>query len=126
MEILSPSSVIVSWVPPDIQFWNGILTGYTVVYENHGSLLEQNEDSSDLTPVMSQTISIPQPGQQLVNSHDPQLVSLPLNRESVFIEELEEYYLYSFAVYQENSQGDSPWSESIIQEMPEDGKLYAT
>ena len=94
------------------------MTGYTVVYENHGSLLEQNEDSSGLTLF----ISIPQPGQQLVNSRNPQLVSLPLIRESVYIEKLEEYYLYSFAVYQENSEGGSVLSESIIQEMPEDGK----
>ena len=120
VEVISPSSVRLYWTPPDIQFWNGIITGYTVVYENHGSLEGENEGSSGLTPFMSQ---IPQSGQQLVNSHDPRLVSLPLRPESVFIDELEEYHLYSFAVYQENSEGVSLLSESVTQEMPEDGKM---
>ena len=122
VEVKSPSSVRLYWTPPDIQFWNGIITGYTVVYENHGSLEGENEGSSGLTPFMSQTIFIPQSEQQLVNSRDPRLVSLPLRPESAFIDELEEYHLYSFAVYQENSEGVSLLSESVTQEMPEDGK----
>ena len=41
----------------------------------------------------------------------------------LLIEELEEYYLYSFAVSQENSQGVSLLSQAITQEMPEVGKI---
>ena len=49
-------------------------------------------------------------------------MSLPLKRESVFIEGLEEYHSYSFAVYWENSEGTSSLSESNKEETPEAGK----
>ena len=84
-----------------------------------------DEGYSGLTHFMSQYITIPRPGQQLMNSRDPQLASLPLQQESVIIEQLEEYYLYGFAVYQENAEGVSPLSETITQEMPEAGKVQS-
>ena len=81
-----------------------------------------DEGYSGLTPFVSQYITIPRPGQQLMNSHDPQLASLPLQQESVIIEQLEEYYLYGFA---ENTEGVSPLSETVTQEMPEAGMKYS-
>ena len=78
-----------------------------------------------LTPFVSQYIIIPRPGQQLMNSRDPQLTSLPLQQESAIIEQLEEYYLYGFAVYQENAEGVGPLSETVTQEMPETGMKYS-
>ena len=120
----SASSVTVTWLPPDIQFWNGIITSYTVVYELLGPVEEDtgNEEGSALVPFQTQTITIPRPGLPLVNSPDPRLVSLPLRQESVLIEELEEYHVYSFAVYVENTEGESGPSETAIKEMPQDGK----
>ena len=120
MEVASPSSMVLSWLPPDIQFWNGIITGYTVVYERLGAV-EEFDDSSAMEPFTSQSISIPQPGLSLVNNHDPQFVTLPLQEESVLIEYLEEYYVYSFVVYLENTEGLSAASQTIIQEMPQAG-----
>ena len=123
MVIESASSVTVSWLPPEVQLWNGVVTEYTVLYENHGPLQGiSGEGSGGLSPLMQQTVSIPSPGQQLTNSPDPSLVSLPLKLESVLIEGLEEYHLYSFAVYQENVEGISPLSEATMQETPEAGK----
>ena len=123
VSIESARSVTVYWLPPDVKFWNGVVTSYTVVYDNMGTLQgDTDEENSGLAPFMSQTISIPRPGQQLVNSLDPQLVSLPLRLESVLIEQLEEYHLYSFAIYQENAEGVSMLSEAVTQEMPEAGK----
>jgi hypothetical protein len=115
----SASSVTVSWLPPEVQLWNGVVTEYTVVFENHGPLQYITGEGSGLSPLMQQTVSIPSPGQQLTNSPDPSLVSLPLKIESVLIEGLEEYHSYSFAVYQANSEGTSPLSETAIQETPE-------
>ena len=120
MEVVSPSSMVLSWLPPDIQFWNGIITEYTVVYERLGAV-EEFDDSSAMEPFTSQSISIPQPGLSLVNNHDPQFVTLPLQEESVLIEYLEEYYVYSFVVYLENTEGLSAASQTIIQEMPQAG-----
>ena len=123
MNVTSARSVTVYWLPPDVEFWNGVITSYTVVYDNMGTQQgDIDEENSGLAPFTSQTISIPRPGQQLVNSLDPQLVSLPLRPESVLIEQLEEYHLYSFAIYQENAEGVSMLSEAVTQEMPEAGK----
>ena len=118
----SASSVTVSWLPPEVQLWNGVVTEYTVVFENHGPLQYITGEGSGLSPLMQQTVSIPSPGQQLTNSPDPSLVSLPLKIESVLIEGLEEYHSYSFAIYLANSEGTSPLSEAAIQETPEAGK----
>ena len=120
MEVASPSSVVLSWLPPDIQFWNGIITRYTVVYERLGAV-EEFDDSSAMEPFTSQSISIPQPGLSLVNNHDPQLAILPLQKERVLIEHLEEYHVYSFVVYLENTEGQSGASQIVTQEMPQAG-----
>ena len=77
-------------------------------------------DSADQMPA---TVSIPQAGQTLVNSQNPMLVSLPLRPESVFIDQLKEYRLYSFSVYQANIEGVGPFSETVIQGMPQGGEL---
>ena len=117
----SSSSVYVSWLPPDVQFWNGVITNYTVTYVNLGVVGEDMDgDSADQ---MSTTVSIPQPGQTLVNSRNPTLVSLPLRPESVFIDQLKEYRLYSFSVYQANIEGVGPFGETVIQGMPQGGEL---
>ena len=120
VEEASPSSVVLSWLPPDIQFWNGIITRYTVVYERLGTV-DEFDDSSAMEPFTSQSISIPQPGLSLVNNRDPQFAILPLQEESVLIEHLEEYYVYTFVVYLENTEGQSGASHTATQEMPQAG-----
>lgn len=121
VENQSASSVIVSWLPPDTQVWNGIVTSYTVIYENLGMRGNANDQGSGLQPSIIESITIS--GLQLTNIPDPGVVPLPLRQESVLIEQLEEYHTYSFAVQQENAEGASSLSEAILQEMPEAGKL---
>ena len=123
MVVESASSVTVSWVPPDVHYWNGVITGYIVFYMNQGPLQGGAGEGSGLSPFTLQMISVPPLGQLLRNSPDPALVSLPLKEESVLIEGLEEYHSYSFAVYQENTVGSSPVSDDITQELPEAGML---
>ena len=121
--INTSSSVYVSWLPPDIQFWNGVITNYTVVYVNLGVVQGNIDgDNVDQMPIVTSTASIPQPGQTLVNSRNPTFVVLPLRQEGVFIDQLEEYHLYSFAVHQTNIKGTGPSSEAIIEDMPQGGK----
>jgi receptor-type tyrosine-protein phosphatase Q len=118
--INTSSSVYVSWLPPDIQFWNGVITNYTIVYVNLGVVQGKIDgDNVDQMPIVTSTASIPQPGQTLVNSRNPTFVVLPLRQEGVFIDQLEEYHLYSFAVHQTNIKGTGPSSEAIIEDMPQ-------
>ena len=118
--INTSSSVYVSWLPPDIQFWNGVITNYTIVYVNLGVVQGKIDgDNVDQMPIITSTTSIPQPGQTLVNSRNPTFVVLPLRQEDVFIDQLEEYHLYSFAVHQTNIKGAGPSSEAVIEEMPQ-------
>ena len=122
VEIQSASSVIVSWLPPDIQFWNGIVTSYIVIYENLGLVGGNTDDKgSGLQPFIIQSVTIS--GFQLANIQDPGVVPLPLRSESVLIEQLEEYHIYSFAIQQANAEGVSLFSGPVLQEMPETGKV---
>ena len=123
VHINTSSSVCVSWLPPDIEFWNGVITNYTVVYMNLG-VVQGNIDNADQMPFVNNTASTTQPGQKLVNNPNPMFVSPPLRPEGVFIDRLEEYHTYSFTVYQENIKGAGPFSEAVIEEMPQDGKSY--
>ena len=122
VEVQSASSVIVYWLPPDIQFWNGIVTSYIVIYENLGLVQGNTDDKgSGVQPFIIQSLTIS--GLQLANIQDPGVVPLPLRSESVLIEQLEEYHIYSFAVQQANTEGVSLLSEAVLQEMPETGKV---
>ena len=117
VKIESNTSVTVSWVPPEIELWNGIVSSYGVIYKQLGPV--GAIQSSTLPPF--QTASIPQPGLPLLNNQDPRYTSSPLQRESVLIEELEEYYYYSFEVYIENVEGKSGLSDNVTIEMPQAG-----
>ena len=59
-------------------------------------------------------ISIPSIGRPLANDPDPTRVTLPLRNESVVIEELEEFHVYRFVIFYENSQGRSNTSSPVI------------
>ena len=80
-----------------------------------------DDEGSGLQPFIMQSITIS--GLQLENIQDPGVVPLPLTPESVLIEQLEEYHIYSFVVQQANAEGASLLSESVLQEMPEAGKV---
>lgn len=115
VDVLSSTSVNVSWLPSPPRNWNGIITRYTVEYELirlAGSAM--GIDSSGIPLPMS--VSIPTLGQPLSNNPDPTIVSLPLKRESVVISGLQEFSVYQFSVYYENSMGRSDGSNPLEQE----------
>ena len=122
MEVESARSVTVSWFPPNIQFWNGVITSYTVKYTLMGRV-DVYDVESNIEPISSQTISIPQSGMPLSNNPDPRTVTLPLQTESVAIDMLEEFHVYRFIVFLENAVGQSDVSSSITIEMPPSGNI---
>ena len=107
--ITSPSSITVSWLPTNKDDWNGVIQRYTIVYERLRSV-DGNAtlpDGSGFGPIFIDSVSIPDSGQRLMNNPDPTLAVLPLSREQVAIEGLEEYHIYQVNVYYETSQGRS-------------------
>ena len=118
--VQSPTSVAISWYPPNVQEWNGIITGYTVQYELLGSVDEYPENLG-LQPFLTLTTSIPSPGVPLQNDPDPRTVGLPLQMETAVVSNLQEYFVYQFVILFGNSVGESDSTAPIIQEMPEAG-----
>lgn len=118
VDVLSAKSVLVSWLPPNAESWNGIITNYTIVYE---LLRRADEDNiENIEPISSQTLSIQQ--SQMTNNPDPRDVKLPLVFERAEISALEEFYVYQFKVYLENAIGQSDVSTTSTVEMPAAGK----
>ena len=107
--ITSPSTISVSWLPTDKDDWNGVVQRYTVVYERLRSVdsTMTTTEGSGFGSMFVESISIPDVGQRLANNPDPTLVTLPLRREQVSIEGLEEYQVYQLSVHYETSQGRS-------------------
>ena len=119
----SPTSVSISWYPPNVQEWNGIITKYTIVYKFLGSA-DKNPVTSELGPFMTFIASIPQPGSPLTNLPDPRVASIPLEKEVTFLDLLQAYHVYQFYVYVENSAGKSQESETITLIMPQSGEYH--
>ena len=119
--VQSPTSVAISWYPPNVQEWNGIVTGYTIQYELLGSVDEYPEDL-ELQPFLTFTTSIPLPGVPLQNDPDPRTVGLPLQMETAVVNNLQEYFVYQFSIFFGNSIGASDGTVPIIQNMPQAGK----
>ena len=117
VSVISPSSIQVSWQPTDKENWNGVIQRYTVIYQRLRSVGDNTSTSvsegSGLGSIFVDTISIPDVGQRLVNNPDPTLAVLPLRREQVTIEGLEEYHVYKVVVYYETSQGRSDRSSPV-------------
>ena len=121
IQIDSPTSIRISWLPISPSGWNGILTSYIVQYERQGPAGALN------TPVESyvtSTASIPSlPEHPLANSPDPRLATLPLTQESLLLQGLEENYVYEFTVYCVNSAGNSEMSNPVAITMPSSGNI---
>ena len=117
--ITSPNSVVISWYPPAANLWNGIIIRYTVAYTQRGSV----DEDSELTELRLFAQSIPLLGFPLANSPDPRTANPSLVKESMQLMNLQEYLVYEFMVFFENSAGESESSEPINLEMPQIGNL---
>ena len=113
------TQVELSWLPPDPQLWNGRITNYTVVYELLGPVGMMSANSSH--PIMTKTI--PAPGNPLANNADPRRASVPLQRETVVVDDLQEDHVYKFSVFMTNAAGRSGISMSIIQALLGAGRV---
>ena len=122
VEVKSPTSVTVSWLPPDPQFWNGVITSYIIVYE---LMRRVDEENSDITPIKTEEFMHPQPGEMFANDPDPRVSAyLPLQFESAVIDKIEEFYVYRFSVLVQNSVGESDVSNQYYISMPPAGTAY--
>ena len=125
VQIESPTSVRISWLPFNPSGWNGILTSYIVQYTRQGPAGALN---TPMESYVRSTASIPSlPEHPLANSPDPRLATLPLIHESLLLRGLEENYAYEFTVYCVNSAGSSETSTPVTITMPFSGtKLVIT
>ena len=118
MSVVSPSSVIVSWLPTHRDNWNGPVKQYTVDYKLLRSVDNISAiESSGMEPFFIGSVSIPDDNQGLMNNPDPtQATTLPLKRESVEVQNLQEHHIYQFTVYYESIKGMSDPSFAVTQE----------
>ena len=126
VSVLSPSSVNVLWLPTSKDNWNGPIQQYIVEYQllrsaDNASAVE----SSGMGPFFTGSISIPNNKQGLMNNPDPTQATLPLNHESVVVQDLQEHHIYQFTVYYENIKGISEPSIAVTQETSVSGMLLS-
>ena len=117
--MVSATHVALSWLPPEPQLWNGVITNYTVVYELLGPVGMTSDNSSQTT----MTKTIPTQGDPLANNADPRHASVPLQREVAVVDDLQEHHVYKFSVFMANAAGRGEMSMGVIQALPEAG-LY--
>ena len=113
------TQVELSWLPPDPQLWNGRITNYTVVYELLGPVGMTVTNSSHLITMKT----IPTPANPLANNADPRHASVPLQREMVVVDDLQEDHVYKFSAFMTNAAGRSGISMSIIQALLGAGRV---
>ena len=114
LEMVSATRVVLSWLPPDPEIWNGVITNYTIVYELLGPV-EMTSDNSSQTIM---TKAIPTQGNPLANNADPRLASVPLQQEVAVVDDLQEHHVYKFSVFVANAAGRGEMSMTIIQALP--------
>ena len=120
VEVISATSVELSWLPPDPQLWNGVITDYTVVYKQLGPVGMTPADT-----VTSIIKTFPTQGNPLVNNPNSRHATVPLQNETVVLDHLQEYFVYEFSVFMENAAGRSEMSVAIIQELPGAGRFHS-
>ena len=119
VEIVSATRVVLSWLPPDPQLWNGRITKYTVMYQLLGPVGMTSANSSQSIMMTA----IPTQDNPLANNADPRLASIPLQREVAIVDDLQEHHVYKFSVFMENTAGRSGMSMTIIQALPAAGRV---
>ena len=114
VNIRSPTSVELSWRPPEKAKWKGKIDFYAITATRHSpsnEITKRAEDSHSETILFT-----PQ-----TNNPDPSLATEPLLTEQYLVEELEENFEYRFSVSIMNQGGTGMSSEPLVQVMPEAG-----
>ena len=109
--------MLVSWLPPPVTSWNGVIVNYTIFIEHVGPL-NLSDTNNSAVHKYSFTRTVPNPEQPLNNSPDPHLATLPLKYESSVIDSLHESHCYQFTIVMANSAGVSDKSLPVIQQLP--------
>jgi len=124
---LSPTAVLVSWLPPDPNYWNGIVGKYTIEYTLLRLASSDSEDDDDdenqpnIVPMRYIAYS-PTRQQPLLNNPDPTIAVFPLVKEQLEIDGLLEHFTYSFSIFYENEAGRSNSSSVVEVETPSTGR----
>ena len=113
-EVVSPTSVRVSWKPPNKKEWKGKINTYKIT----AICLGPNEGITRSCELQDNNIVVvPQ-----ANNPDPSLAMEPLQSEQYLIEGLEENYDYNFSINIINAGGNGLPSTPISQIMPQAGQ----
>ena len=130
VESLSPTSLRLRWLPANPDAWNGIISRYTIEYSLLGQVREEGDDGDDEEgSIPSELLRMnfvtfaPSNRQRLSNNPDPRVAAVapPLLWEELEISGLEEYFVYSFTIFYENSAGRSDSSNSVQLNLPPAG-----
>ena len=114
VEIQSPTSVVISWIPPERQHWRGRIKAYAITSVrfpfNESNLLKREAPLVDTVLV-----------QPIANNPDPSLAQVPLKTEVHVLNGLEESFKYRFTVGIVNEAGSGIMSAPVTEIMPEAG-----
>ena len=114
LEVVSPTSVRVSWKPPNKKEWRGKINTYKMT----ATCLGPNQQIEKRAEPLNNIISVlPQ-----ANNPDPSLAMEPLHSEHYLIQRLEENYEYTFSISIINDGGSGLPSTPISQIMPQAGQ----
>ena len=114
IEVVSPTSVRISWKPPNKKEWKGKINTYKITVV----CLGLNEGITSRCELQNNNIAvIPQ-----ANNPDPSLAMEPLHSEQYLIEGLEENYEYTFSISIINGGGSGLPSTPMSQVMPQAGQ----
>ena len=114
IEVVSPTSVRVSWKPPNKKEWKGKIDTYKITTTRLGpnqGIAKRAEPLNNIITVSPQT-----------NNPDPSLAMEPLQTEQYLIEGLEENYEYTFSISIINGGGSGLPSTPMSQLMPQAGQ----
>ena len=129
---ISSTAILVSWLPPNPNYWNGIISRYTIEYtllrpanSDSGDDDDDDENQLNFVPMMYIAYS-PTRQQPLLNNPDPTVAETPLLKEHLEIDGLLEYFAYSFSIFYENDAGRSNSSLVVEVETPSAGKYKSS
>ena len=116
-------------MPPHPDYWNGIISRYTIEYtllrpaNSEGDDDDDEENQSNFMTMKYITYA-PSSRQHLQNNPNPTLAVSPLAWEELEIAGLLEYFVYSFSIFYENEAGRSSSSFSMELETPSASKCF--